>query len=709
MKRQRVLVLVHKHLVPPDDTTGIDLVSAEWKTEYDVITTLREHGHEVKPLGIQDELNPIRQHVEEWKPTIVFNLLEAFDNVNLFDQNVVSYLELLRVPYTGCNPRGLLLSRDKSLSKKLMAYHRIPVPEFAVFPRGRKVRVPPRLQFPLIVKSLTHESSIGISQASVVGDEEKLRKRVEFIHDSVGTHAIVERYIDGRELYVGVMGNERLQVFPVWEMHFSKMVEGDNWPIATERVKWSTKYQKKHGIATEQGRRPRRRVRRRSARWPSASTARSSSPATRRIDLRMDNEGRMYVLEANPNPQIAYGEDFAESATPCRDQVRRLARPHPGARPQVEAGGDRVNSDGSARRPPARLGVLLVSSAAARRHRRGARGARFGGGPADRRRQVAVLSVAGARGRRRAARWPPGSGHLPADRLDEGPGGRTRCAGRRGGMPAQRADGVRAPGRPRPACAAAGAGCSMSRRSVPSARGPTGFRRLVGAHGVALRRDRRGALHQPVGSRLPARVPAAGRAAPGVAGRVGARVHGDGDDTRAARHHWRAGPARPGRARRPVRPAEPHLSRAAADDAEIADPHAAGEASARGRHHLLPVAEGSGRACPLAGAGRRSRASLSRWPRRSHAAPAPGCVPQRGGRRDGGDGRLRHGHRSIGRALRAARGRAPLARALSAGSRAGRPRWAARRVRADHLAQGTSRAGAACSSPAASGTTRSGC
>jgi D-alanine-D-alanine ligase len=313
VKPQRVLVLVHKHLVPPEDTTGIDLVTAEWKTEYDVITTLREQGHEVQPLGIQDELNPIRQHVEEWKPTIVFNLLEAFDNVNLFDQNVVSYLELLRIPYTGCSPRGLILSRDKSLSKKLMAYHRIPVPEWAVFARGRKVRVPPRLQFPLIVKSLTHEASIGIAQASVVGDEEKLRKRVEFIHESVGTHAIVERYIDGRELYVGVLGNERLQVFPVWEMHFSKMVEGDNWPIATERVKWSAKYQKKHGIATNKAG---DLVEQELAIGKMAKRVYRAVELTGygRIDLRLDKDGRIYVLEANPNPQIAYGEDFAESA-----------------------------------------------------------------------------------------------------------------------------------------------------------------------------------------------------------------------------------------------------------------------------------------------------------------------------------------------------------------------------------------------------------
>jgi D-alanine-D-alanine ligase len=314
VKPQRVLVLVHKHLVPPEDTTGLDLANVEWKTEFDVISTLRDRGHEVKALGIQDELNPIRQHIEEWKPTIVFNLLEAFDNVNVFDQNVVSYLELLRVPYTGCNPRGLLLSRDKSLSKKLLAYHRIPVPEFAVFHRGRKVRVPPRLRYPLIVKSLTHQASIGISQASVVGDEEKLKKRVEFIHESVGTHAIAERYVDGRELYIGVLGNERLQIFPVWEMHFSKMMEGDNWPIATERVKWSAKYQTKHGIATNKAKD-----------LPDGLELAIGKMAKRvyqtldltgyaRVDLRLDDVGKIYVLEANPNPQIAYGEDFAESA-----------------------------------------------------------------------------------------------------------------------------------------------------------------------------------------------------------------------------------------------------------------------------------------------------------------------------------------------------------------------------------------------------------
>ena len=315
MKPQRVLTLVHKHLVPPGDVSGIDVTAAEWRTEHDVIGTLRKSGHLVEVLGVQDELGGIRRAVHEFQPTIVFNLLESFDNVTTFDQNVVSYLELLKVPYTGCNPRGLLLARDKSLSKKLLAYHRIPVPDFVVFRYGRTVRMSPRLKFPLIVKSLTYEASVGISQASVVNDEERLRKRVTFIHESLGTDAIAERYIDGRELYVGLMGNDRVRVFPIWEMHFQKMVEGNNWPIATERVKWNPKYQEKHGIDTDEARD-----------LPDDAVVQIGRMCKRiyktleltgyaRIDLRMDATGRVHVIEANPNPQLAHGEDFAESAS----------------------------------------------------------------------------------------------------------------------------------------------------------------------------------------------------------------------------------------------------------------------------------------------------------------------------------------------------------------------------------------------------------
>jgi D-alanine-D-alanine ligase len=262
VKKLRVLALVHDHLVPPEDTTGIDILEAEWKMEYDVIETLKEIGHEVRVVGIHDDLRGIREAVEAFKPQIVFNLMEAFADVTTFDQNVVSYLELL--------------------------------------------------QFPLIVKSLFFEASAGISQASVVEDYDHLARRVSFIHERLGTAAIVEQFIDGRELYVGVLGNERLDVFPVWEMSFDKMPD-NRWKIATERVKWSTQYQKKHGIMTDRARLDAavvdglQRIAKRAYRALDLS-------GYARIDVRMDQDGRMFLLEANPNPNLAYGEDFAESA-----------------------------------------------------------------------------------------------------------------------------------------------------------------------------------------------------------------------------------------------------------------------------------------------------------------------------------------------------------------------------------------------------------
>ena len=181
----KVLVLLHPELMPPDSLKGYSEKEIHvWKTEYDVVSTLRSRGHDVRALGLKDELKPIRDAIEgDWKPDVVFNLLEEFHGDVMYDQNVVSYLELLRLPYTGCNPRGLMLARGKALSKKLAAYHRIPVPDFTVFSIGRTVKRPPRLAFPLIVKSLSQDASLGIAQASLVDNDEKLAERVTFIHE----------------------------------------------------------------------------------------------------------------------------------------------------------------------------------------------------------------------------------------------------------------------------------------------------------------------------------------------------------------------------------------------------------------------------------------------------------------------------------------------------------------------------------------------
>src|SRR5215475_3012397 len=215
MRRLRVLVLMDPTLVPPDSTEGHTAEEINvWKTEYDVVSTLRSAGHEVRPLGVQDELKAVRDEIEGFKPHVVFILLEDFHGEVIYDQNVASFLELMQIPYTGCNPRGLMLARGKDLSKTLVHYHRIPVPAFAVFPVGRKVKRPKRLALPLIVKSLIEDGSWGISQASVVDSDEKLAERVAFIHERIGTAAIAEEYIEGRELYVSVLGNDRLRALP---------------------------------------------------------------------------------------------------------------------------------------------------------------------------------------------------------------------------------------------------------------------------------------------------------------------------------------------------------------------------------------------------------------------------------------------------------------------------------------------------------------
>jgi D-alanine-D-alanine ligase len=314
MKRLRVLVLVHPDLVPPDSLDGHSAQEIhEWKTEYDVVSTLRTLGHEVRPLGIENELKPIRDEIESWKPDVAFNLLEQFHGEAVYDQNVASYLELLRIPYTGCNPRGLVLAKSKDLSKKLLIYHRIPLPAFAVFPMRRKVTRPPRLPLPLIVKSLNEDASLGIAQASVVDSDEKLAERVTFIHERIGTPAIAEQYIEGRELYVGILGNERLRVLPIWELEFGTMAQGAR-PIATEKVKHDLQYQEQHGIKIGPAKNLSPEL--------AAGIERAAKRIYRtlvldgyaRIDFRLSADGTPYYIEANPNPEIAKVEEFASAA-----------------------------------------------------------------------------------------------------------------------------------------------------------------------------------------------------------------------------------------------------------------------------------------------------------------------------------------------------------------------------------------------------------
>ena len=227
MRKLRVLVLMHSHLVPTADP---DAATEEQRRisrmERAVMQTLGELGHEARALGLGDELGPIRPAIEEFKPHVAFNMLTYFHNVASYEAHVVSYLELLKQPYTGCNPRGIVLAGDKALSKKILSYHRIPCPQFAVFPLGsRRPRLPRRMQFPVIVKSVIEQGSAGIAQASVVKDDDSLQERVEFLHRTLATDVVAEQFIDGRELTISVLGNDRLQTFPAWELWFENLPE----------------------------------------------------------------------------------------------------------------------------------------------------------------------------------------------------------------------------------------------------------------------------------------------------------------------------------------------------------------------------------------------------------------------------------------------------------------------------------------------------
>ena len=252
-----------------------------------------------------------------------------------FDSHVVSYLELLKLPYTGCNPRGLFLARSKAITKKIAAYHRVRVPAFFVVGRGRKPKRPGSLRFPLFVKSASEESSLGIAQASLVDGDEKLAERVRFVHESVGTDALVEQYIEGRELYVAAIGNERVRTLPVWELDFGKLAETGE-PIATERVKHSLEYQKKHGIDARQAGNLEPDLVRALERTTRRVYRMLELDGYARVDYRLTPAGELYLLEANPNPKIAEKEEFASAALaaglPYRQLIQRivslaLARP----------------------------------------------------------------------------------------------------------------------------------------------------------------------------------------------------------------------------------------------------------------------------------------------------------------------------------------------------------------------------------------------
>lgn len=296
-----------------DQDFSEEMKTPDWRTEKNVMEALRSLGHEAEHLAIYDDVDLVRQKLETFKPDVLFNLVEQFKNNSGFDQNIVSFLEMQELPFTGCGSTGLTLCKHKGISKKILHYHDIKVPNFVVIPRGQRIGRARQLKFPVLVKPTKEEASYGISRNSLVQDDEQFRERVGFIHEKFNSDAIAEEYIDGRELYVSIMGNTRLTVFPMREMVFREVPPNEP-KIATYKAKWDEEYRKKWGMDNQFVDDVDLALVRQIEETCKRIYRLLTIDGYARIDLRLNGDNKPYFIEANPNPHLADDEDFAMSA-----------------------------------------------------------------------------------------------------------------------------------------------------------------------------------------------------------------------------------------------------------------------------------------------------------------------------------------------------------------------------------------------------------
>ncbi|MDE3157476.1 MAG: ATP-grasp domain-containing protein [Acidobacteriota bacterium] len=311
----KVLVLfdVARPADPNEAFSPESLKQEDKPTEADVLESLRRLGHEVETLAVFDNVTRIVDKLTSLGPDVVFNLSESFYHDRAHEPNITALLDLMKVRYTGSGSDALLLCKDKALAKKVLAYHHVRLPHFVVSHRAHPLRRLRRFAYPAFVKPVCEDASDGICRASFAKDEKEAIERARFIHQKFNTDALIEEYIEGRELYLSVLGNNRLTVFPAREIFFDQMPE-DAPKFATFHAKWNDSYRKKWGI-TNGPAKP----------LPEGVPGHLSELARKvyrllkirgfgRIDVRLTATGDVYVIEANPNPCLAQDEDFAQSA-----------------------------------------------------------------------------------------------------------------------------------------------------------------------------------------------------------------------------------------------------------------------------------------------------------------------------------------------------------------------------------------------------------
>lgn len=243
---------------------------------------------------------------------LIFNLTESYAGDDTKDMNIAAYLDLLDCPYTGAGPHAMYLAQDKSLAKKIFAFHGIKTPYFATSYRG-KLDHSHDIAFPLIVKPTSEDGSIGIDTGSVVGSVKELMERIHYIQEEFDSPALIEEYIEGREIYAAILGNDNPEVLPMVELDLSKLPKGTP-KIAGKEVKWEKETEAykvtKSAPAEDLDEATTKRL---------SETALSAYQALKlrdygRIDMRLSKKGEVFVIEANPNPWLASTAEFAMAA-----------------------------------------------------------------------------------------------------------------------------------------------------------------------------------------------------------------------------------------------------------------------------------------------------------------------------------------------------------------------------------------------------------
>ncbi len=327
MKRKIKVLLIFDspYFVPRGYEFKDEFKDVDWDAERFVYQALLENNYQVSLLGIHNDIEILFEQIKDDKPDVIFNLVEVFDQKYYLDKNIAAVLELLQIPYTGSSPRSLILCGDKALTKKILTYHKIRVPRFHTFYRARKVWLPKRLRFPVIVKPLTDEASRGLSQASVVDNEQSFIERIKFLQKNLDADVITEEYIDGREFYVSIIGKKRLRVLPMREMKFGKFPQ-DEPRVATYKAKWDYEYRQRWGIQNVFSGRLSGGLKERIENVCKRAYRALNMENYARFDIRVDKDSRIFILEANANPSLDKDDELAEAANKAGIDYTKLIK-----------------------------------------------------------------------------------------------------------------------------------------------------------------------------------------------------------------------------------------------------------------------------------------------------------------------------------------------------------------------------------------------